>query len=336
MKSCFTPQAKVFWAKILHQLSLFLIFTLSVNLLTARTYYVTYSGDSGTGSLRHALNLAANSPGEDIIEFSIGSGVQYLELSQPLFVPSGVFIDGMSQPGYTGLPLIHFIGSGYIRIEKAEQVVIESLDLSETSSDYAIWLKDVYNCSVLHSNLSGHKYGVFSQAKSAACHFVGNRIYGCDYGIYVEGPHQDMLVADNDFASFLTEGIYSTDRLLVELDGNNFHAQNGIGSRVIGLPLEHKVKESPVSSSRVRMLRFDAYTFALLKGENEKSCGLIFSGPAQKVADYLLVHSSGRVVVTGKIEANSNELLKLALEPGEYNLFVRCGGGVKMLEVIAD
>ncbi len=70
---------------------------------TATTFTVTNTADSGPGSLRQAIANANTNPGLDTIVFNIpGSGVQTIfPLSQlpPLSDPSGVLIDGLSQPG---------------------------------------------------------------------------------------------------------------------------------------------------------------------------------------------------------------------------------------------
>jgi hypothetical protein len=71
--------------------------------LSAATFMVTTTADSGPGSLRDAITLANATPGPDLIHFSIpGAGVQTivpLSPLPPLTDPSGVWIDGFTQPG---------------------------------------------------------------------------------------------------------------------------------------------------------------------------------------------------------------------------------------------
>lgn len=71
--------------------------------LAAATFTVTNTADSGPGSLRDALTLANLTPGPDVIHFAIpGVGVQTivpLSALPALTDPSGVFIDGFTQPG---------------------------------------------------------------------------------------------------------------------------------------------------------------------------------------------------------------------------------------------
>ncbi len=72
---------------------------------SATTFTVTNTADSGPGSLRDAILNANSNPGTDTIVFNIpAAGVQTIfPLSQlpPLTDPSGVVIDGLSQPGAT-------------------------------------------------------------------------------------------------------------------------------------------------------------------------------------------------------------------------------------------
>ncbi|MBI4468228.1 MAG: hypothetical protein HY650_02790, partial [Acidobacteria bacterium] len=79
----------------------------------AATFTVTQTGNSGPGSLRQAIELANLFPGADVINFNIpGAGVRVIRLSSALPVITGpVFIDGTSQPGYSGVPLIELDGT---------------------------------------------------------------------------------------------------------------------------------------------------------------------------------------------------------------------------------
>ncbi|HMJ64845.1 MAG TPA: hypothetical protein VK615_05810 [Candidatus Binatia bacterium] len=80
----------------------------------ALTLTVTTSADSGAGSLREAIDLSngtANSFTNHIF-FSIGSGLQTINVASALpNVLRPVMIDGTSQPGYAGAPLIELNGA---------------------------------------------------------------------------------------------------------------------------------------------------------------------------------------------------------------------------------
>ncbi|MFY9556730.1 MAG: FG-GAP-like repeat-containing protein, partial [Blastocatellia bacterium] len=76
---------------------------------------VTNTDDNGPGSLRQAILDANANPGLDTITFSIGSGVQTINVGSMtgLALPtitSPVNVDGTTQPGYAGAPLIELNG----------------------------------------------------------------------------------------------------------------------------------------------------------------------------------------------------------------------------------
>src|SRR6476469_660867 len=77
------------------------------------TYTVKNTFDSGTESLRDAIQQANSNPGLDTINFNIpGTGPYTITLNQALpVITSPVIIDGKSQPGYAGKPLIELNGS---------------------------------------------------------------------------------------------------------------------------------------------------------------------------------------------------------------------------------
>ena len=74
---------------------------------------VTNTNDSGSGSLRAAMLYANTLSGLQTITFNIPStGVQTIQVMTPLpAITNPVVIDGMSQPGYAGTPLIVIDGA---------------------------------------------------------------------------------------------------------------------------------------------------------------------------------------------------------------------------------
>lgn len=75
-------------------------------------FVVANTLDSGVGSLRQAIIDANLNPGLDTITFSVGSGVQTIIPTLPLpEITEPVVIDGWSQPGYAGTPLIALDGA---------------------------------------------------------------------------------------------------------------------------------------------------------------------------------------------------------------------------------
>ncbi len=79
----------------------------------AAVFVVTSTDDSGAGSLRDAIELANSSEGLDSITFAIsGSGVHTISpLTALPDVTDPVTIDGTTQPGYDGVPLVELDGT---------------------------------------------------------------------------------------------------------------------------------------------------------------------------------------------------------------------------------
>ena len=92
-------------------------FALSVEPLEDRmllsTFTVVNTNDSGAGSFRDAITRvnADTRPGIDTINFAIGSGVQRIAPQTALpTITHAVVIDGMTQPGFAGTPLLELDG----------------------------------------------------------------------------------------------------------------------------------------------------------------------------------------------------------------------------------
>src|SRR5262249_40012381 len=80
--------------------------------LAAATFLVTDPGDSGPGTLRQAILDANAAPDEDRIEFQLAGTAPYSiqVLSQLPDVQGPAVMDGFTQPGFTGRPLIELRG----------------------------------------------------------------------------------------------------------------------------------------------------------------------------------------------------------------------------------
>jgi len=79
----------------------------------ASTFLVSSTADSGPGSLRQAILDANAHPGADSIVFNIpGLGLHTISPSTALpTISDAVTIDGSTQPGFTGSPIIELDGS---------------------------------------------------------------------------------------------------------------------------------------------------------------------------------------------------------------------------------
>src|SRR4051812_13305839 len=94
----------------LHRLRPRLEFMEDRTLLSA--FHVTNTGDSGAGSLRQAILDSNVAGGSNTIAFALpGTGVRLIRLATPLpEVITRTLIDGSTQPGFAGSPLIALSG----------------------------------------------------------------------------------------------------------------------------------------------------------------------------------------------------------------------------------
>ena len=92
---------------------LLLVEPLEGRILFSTVLTVTTAASGGAGSLRAAIKSVNSTAGNYVIDFNIpGTGVQTINLLAPLAtIIHPVTIDGTSQYGYVGLPLIRLCGA---------------------------------------------------------------------------------------------------------------------------------------------------------------------------------------------------------------------------------
>jgi photosystem II stability/assembly factor-like uncharacterized protein len=127
---------------------------------TRQSFVVTNDNNHGPGSLRDAILNANASDGKDTITFNIpGAGVKVISLTTALpEITDAVVIDGTTQPGYAGSPLIELDGtltagaSGLVI--RAGGSTVKGLAIGNFSSGNGIWL-NVCNNNVIQGNYIG-------------------------------------------------------------------------------------------------------------------------------------------------------------------------------------
>ncbi|HWS90718.1 MAG TPA: Calx-beta domain-containing protein [Pyrinomonadaceae bacterium] len=129
----------------------------------AATFVVTNTNDSGAGSLRQAVIDANANPGLDTITFQIGTGPQTIRLLSRLpNLTDPVVIDGATQPGYAGAPIVELDGSS-----------------AADGSGLALLGGDSTVRGLVIRSFSGH--GIFTNVKG------GNVVEGCYIGTDMTG-----------------------------------------------------------------------------------------------------------------------------------------------------
>ncbi|HYV09388.1 MAG TPA: Calx-beta domain-containing protein [Pyrinomonadaceae bacterium] len=128
----FTPKLCL---RVRYCLLLILLLGCQLTARAATTFVVTNTNDSGAGSLRQAILDANANPGSDVITFNVGSGLKTIMLASKLpDISDPVVIDGTTQPGFAGPPLIELnatnIGFNTLMSISAGNTTIRSLILN--------------------------------------------------------------------------------------------------------------------------------------------------------------------------------------------------------------
>jgi hypothetical protein len=116
--------------------------------------------DSGVGSLRQAILNANAAGGSQTIDFSISTGAQTITLSSALpDITASVTIDGATQPGFAGKPIVELVGSGLVLDAVANTIRDLVIDRYGTgggpglSPGLGLWLKG--NGNIITGNYIG-------------------------------------------------------------------------------------------------------------------------------------------------------------------------------------
>ena len=203
------------------------------------TWLVSNNGDSGPGSLRQAiLNSNAATGATNTIDFNIaGSGAHLIVPLSPLpEITSPVLIDGFSQPGYAGKPLIELSGS-----ELPSDSVHDGLTI--TGSDVTVRGLDINNFS---QGAGIHITGTGATGDAIYGNFLGTDPTGFraepdEEGVEVDGGATDNLIGtsgtgalDENQGNLLSGNSFAG----VWIDGQgtkgNIVAGNLIGTSVTG------------------------------------------------------------------------------------------------------
>ena len=221
---------------------------------TAATFAVTNVTDRGEGSLRQAI-LDANAHPDNFsdpatITFNIGSGAKTIQPLTPLPIITGhVAIDGTTQPGYSGTPLIEISGASAV---------------DETNGEVDGLSFNVPNDSAFSSNVKGlilNRFGgdgieiggTSAQVNITKC-YIGTNATGAvaapngRNGVHINGASnnrvggseagQGNLISGNG-ASGISISAGSTNIIQQNRIGTNAAGTAAIGNTINGISVEN-------------------------------------------------------------------------------------------------
>jgi hypothetical protein len=185
------------------------------------TFLVTNTADSGDGSLRQAILDADSGPGGDTIAFAVnGGGVQTIQPTSALpAITKAATIDGTTQPGFDGSPLVVVNGSlfnngpnGFGFHITASQVTVRGLVVNGfTGSDFRLDGAggDVIAGDYIGTDVTG------TVAVSGASNVANEGLFILSANNTVGGPTADDrdLISGNYFGLFIS-GTLTTGNLV--------------------------------------------------------------------------------------------------------------------------
>ena len=190
-------------------------------------FVVTNTADDGIGSLREAIENANAMAGMNMISFDVPSqdAPYQITLASPLpTITDPLLIDGTTQPGYVGAPVIQINGH-------TNTISNDGLDLGAGSAGSRIRGLDIYgfasgaaidiqsNNDVIQSNYLGtdvtgtqapdpNKYGILINGGTGnqigGLSTVGNLISGNTLGVLIEGSSSGNVLQGNQIGTDIT------------------------------------------------------------------------------------------------------------------------------------
>ena len=198
---------------------------------TRLSFVVTNTNNHGTGSLRDAITNANATPGTDTITFNIpGVGVKVISPVVGLpAITDRVVIDGTTQPGYAGSPLIEIDGTqiqnGNGLIINAGGTTVKGLAIGNFNSGSAI---SVNNCD--NNVIQGNYIGVAPDGTTSLRNNTGiNLVVSSNNLIGGATAAARNVIAGNAFIGILIDGDFNTVQ-------GNFIGTNAAGTASIPTP----------------------------------------------------------------------------------------------------
>jgi len=265
------------------------LFALQVLDLAAATYTVTTVNDSGTGSLRTAITSANGSSGNTVAFNISGTGPFTIALASVLpTISSPMVIDGTTQPGYAGTPLIVINGLNIASgndglMVTAGGCTIRGLAINRCPRD-GIRLSGPNGTNVIQGNYLG------TDATGTVAEGNG------EGGVMVNGSPGNLIggttAATRNIISGNANGIY----LANAASSNNVVEGNYIGISVTGLKLGNTNNGFEITAAPGNIIGGTvAGTRNVISGNGESGIYLITSGATNNLIEgnYIGLNTNG-------------------------------------------
>ncbi len=211
------------------------------------TYTVMNTNDSGSGSLRQAILDANANAGNDVIEFNIGGGGAHsIDLLSDLpTLTEGLTIDGSTQPGYSGTPLIAIGGnwSNNVFILNANApFVFKALDISKSgvAGGFAFSVNLSSSFTLTNSKINNRQYGVITNSSpiiNISDNDFTNSGFSGGWVLHLSGITASAAISGNTFVG-ATNGIKLISSTNLSIGATSGDIQVGSQLKELYFPLE--------------------------------------------------------------------------------------------------
>ena len=245
--------------------------------------YVRNADDAGEGSLRWAVDNANSHVGLDTIRFAIGAGgPQTIQMSSPMSsIVDPVRIDGTSQPGFAGAPIVTLDAAGvgdqnvvtvaaddcviqWLTVASAQRTglllsgsnrtTVSHVDLSwsgATASGYGLWLDGSSNNTIENITATNRGEGIHLFSSSDNVIRQNDLTGATNVGISLVWDCDDNIIEGNTVNSS-SRGVWvqqNSDGNTIrdnDLSGNNrgIVIGGGLGSRVLNNDLSNSISRA--------------------------------------------------------------------------------------------
>jgi hypothetical protein len=189
----------------------------------AATFTVTTTADAGAGSLRQAILDANALTGADNIVFNIATGAQTITLSSAVNITSAIDIDGTTQPGFSGTPLITIGGANMFQLNGANGAMVKYLAFVSNSGANGIYANSVSNCLFSNNIMTGMSSGIRFDNTCSNNTITANDVSGSGNGIYfVSGNNAGCTINNNNMSNCTGWGLYYNYGTPSSVNSNTF------------------------------------------------------------------------------------------------------------------
>ena len=284
----------------------------------AATFTVTNTNAAGTGSLRQAILDANSNAGADLVAFNIAAGgLTILPTNALPMLTDPVTIDGSTQPGYVGVPLIEIVGTnagananGWL--VASSNCVLRALAINAFRGD-AIQITNGLNSRVEGCYLGVGRDGFTRRGNRDA----GVRLAGVSYGNPTTGNNVigGEPTAAHNLISANRYGIWLQDTT------NNVILGNTIGTDATGA--------FDVGNTNMGIFFYNQADFNLVGGTNAGARNLISGNgedQEQYTGDGIRLDSCNSNAVFGNF-IGVNAAGTAAIPNGEHGVNIQYGAG---------